>query len=157
MFDLLVDRPDAVLASSIVWFDALVSNVDRTARNPNQLMWHRRLWLIDHGAALYFHHTDGDFQGRSADPFTRIADHVLLPLAGDLAGVDAALAARLTPAVLHELAAAVPDDWLRDDAAGGAAVDASARRSAYVDYLCARIAARRAFIAEAQRARALHV
>ncbi|HSV19051.1 MAG TPA: HipA family kinase [Casimicrobiaceae bacterium] len=157
MFDPLVDRPDAALASSIVWFDALVSNVDRTARNPNLLMWHRRLRLIDHGAALYFHHADGDFQGRSGDPFTRIADHVLLPLASDLAGVDAELAEHLPPAVLRDIAAAVPDDWLRDGAAGGNQAEASSRRAAYVDYLCARIAARRTFIAEAQRARALHV
>jgi HipA-like protein len=112
MFDPLVDHPDAALASSVVWFDALVSNVDRTARNPNLLMWHRRLWLIDHGAAFYFHHGDGDFDARSQDPFTRIREHVLLPLATALRDVDAPLAARLPDAVVRAIVAEVPDEWL---------------------------------------------
>ena len=80
-FDPLADAPDASTASSIVWFDALVSNVDRTPRNTNMLMWHRRLWLIDHGAAFYFHHAGDDFAQRAGDPFARIRDHVLLPFA----------------------------------------------------------------------------
>jgi len=149
MFDPLIDRPDALLASSIVWFDALVSNVDRTARNPNLLMWHRRLWLIDHGAALYFHHAGGDFRSRSGDPFARIGDHVLLPLATALAQADAALAPQLDELTLRAIAALVPTEWLGDDAPG--------RRDAYVDYLKARLQAPRHFVAEAQRARSLHV
>ena len=150
MFDPLVDRPAAALASAIVWFDAFVSNVDRTARNPNLLMWHRRLWLIDHGAALYFHHSPGDFRARSGDPFARIEDHVLLPLASELAEADAALAPRIDAGALRAIAALVPDEWLGDDAP-------AARREIYVEYLMARLAAPRRFLEEAQRARALHV
>jgi hypothetical protein len=149
MFDPLIDRPDALLASSVVWFDAFVSNVDRTARNPNLLMWHRRLWLIDHGAALYFHHAGGDFRARSGDPFARIEDHVLLPLAGALAEADARLAVRIDAPALRAITALVPDEWLGDDA--------PARRDAYVDYLMARLQPPRRFVEEAQRARALHV
>src|SRR3984885_11088626 len=88
-FDPLIFTPDAQLASAIVWFDAFVCNVDRTVRNVNMLIWHRRLWLIDHGASLYFHHAwnRGDEHARS--PFALIKDHVLLNHASELAGVDA--------------------------------------------------------------------
>jgi hypothetical protein len=81
MFDPVADRPDPALAASIVWLDALTLNVDRTARNPNLLMWHRRLWLIDHGAALHFHHRGGDYRERARDAFPLVAEHVLLPFA----------------------------------------------------------------------------
>src|SRR3954468_9958072 len=91
-FDPIVDQPEALLASSIVWFDAWCSNVDRTARNANMLMWHRQLWLIDHGAALYFHH-GWDDQDRSQDPFPFIKDHILLKFAARLPDADAALTA----------------------------------------------------------------
>ena len=148
-FDPVADHPESILASSIVWLDAFVSNVDRTPRNPNLLMWHRRLWLIDHGAALYFHHAGGDFRARSGDPFARIADHVLLPLASALEEADAALAPKLDDAGLRAIAALVPEEWLGDDAA--------ARRGDYVDYLTARLEAPRHFVLEAQRARPLHV
>ena len=99
-FDPIADQPDAALASAIVWFDAFVSNVDRTARNANMLMWHHKLWLIDHGAALYFHHGWKEGSDRSAEPFTAIKDHVLLRFASGLREADAALSARLTPAVI---------------------------------------------------------
>jgi len=78
------DRVDPLLASSIVWFDAYVSNVDRTPRNTNMLFWHQRLMLIDHGAALYFHYSNGDYLSRSRSPFTLIKDHVLLSRASAL-------------------------------------------------------------------------
>src|SRR5271169_95298 len=88
-FDPLVYQPEARLASSIVWFDALVCNVDRTARNVNMLMWHRRLWLIDHGAALYFHHAWDRRSEQAVSPFALIKDHVLLRHAAMLEEVDA--------------------------------------------------------------------
>ena len=143
-FDPVVDAVDGELASKVVWFDALVSNVDRTARNTNLLTWHGRLWLIDHGAALYFHHGDGDWLAGAGSPFTRIADHVLLPAADRLREVDPGLAARLSPEVIQAVVAAVPDDWL------GEAADA--RRAAYVDYLVRRVAAREDFVAAAVQA-----
>ncbi len=89
MFDPVAVKPDAALASAIVWFDAFVSNVDRMPNNTNMLMWHRGLQLIDHGAALYFHHAWDNALGRAKDPFTRIKDHVLLPFASALQATDA--------------------------------------------------------------------
>lgn len=151
-FDPLAPAPlDAALASAIVWFDAFVTNVDRTARNTNLLIWGGRLWLIDHGAALYFHHAWDDYLTRSRSPFTPIADHVLLPFASDLAAADAALGPRLGPALLEQIVAAVPDDWLAHDTPF---VSPAAQRAAYVDYLLSRLAAAPVFVEEAQRARA---
>ena len=138
-FDPVADRVDADLASRVVWFDALISNVDRTARNTNLLTWHRRLWLIDHGAAFYFHHSEGDWVGAADKPFARITDHVLLHQAERIGDVDADLAARLTPEVIAAIVGAVPDDWFEGH-------DPVARRAAYVDYLVARLARRKGFV-----------
>ena len=153
-FDPVADHPESILASSIVWLDAFVSNVDRTPRNTNMLMWHRRLWLIDHGAAFYFHHAGGDYVARARDPFPRIADHVLLPFAGALAQVDIALARRLPPATLRDIVGLVPDAWLAGDPAFRSVDE---RRGAYGDYLCARVKAPRGFVQEAARARSQHL
>jgi hypothetical protein len=153
-FDPVADHPESILASSIVWLDAFVSNVDRTPRNTNMLMWHRRLWLIDHGAAFYFHHAGGDYVARARDPFPRIADHVLLPFAGALAQVDIALARRLPPATLRDIVGLVPDAWLAGDPAFRSVDE---RRGAYGDYLCARVEAPRGFVQEAARARSQHL
>jgi hypothetical protein len=153
-FDPVVDRPDGMLASAIVWFDALVSNVDRTVRNTNMLMWHQRLWLIDHGAALYFHHAGGDYARRARDPFAPIAQHVLLPFADALEAVDADLSARLTGPLFTRIVADIPDAWLDADPAFATPGD---RRRAYVDYLHERLRAPRSFVGEAIRARARHV
>ena len=159
-FDPLAERPDAQLASAIVWFDAFVGNVDRSPRNTNLLMWHRRLWLIDHGAALTFHHAWGTDGGdpldpqRSTRPFAPIKDHVLLPFASALAEVDAPLAARLTAEVLAAIVAAVPDDWLDDEPAFASR---AAQRDAYLQYLVARLREPRAFALEADRAHSQHV
>jgi hypothetical protein len=153
-FDALSMAPDAELASAIVWFDALVSNVDRTPRNVNMLMWHRRLWLIDHGAALVFHHAAGDFLDGSTRAFAPIKDHVLLPFAGALEQADARLAQCLSPEVVAQVAQMIPDEWLGDDM-----VDAhpQARREAYLQYFLRRLQTPRAFAAEAVRARSLHL
>src|ERR1700722_13545709 len=96
-FDPLVFQPDARLASAIVWFDAFVCNVDRTARNVNMLMWHRRLWLIDHGSALYFHHAWTNRDQHAGNPFPLIRDHVLLKYASRLAEIDERMAGVITP------------------------------------------------------------
>ena len=145
-YDALAWRPTPEIASRIVWFDAFVSNVDRTAKNVNLLLWHGRLRLIDHGAALYFHHDWSTASGRSGDPFERIRDHVLLPIASRIADVDESLAARLTPEVLRGIVEAIPDEWLADS--GGAA-----RRDDYFKLLTARVTAPRRFVEEAIRAR----
>lgn len=153
-YDPAADLPDARLASAIVWFDALVTNVDRTARNTNMLMWHRRLHLIDHGAALYFHH-DWDSAAKAAtDPFTRVKDHVLLPQASEIVDVDPELAARLTPHVVATILAQVPDAWLVD---GSPFANAEEHRRAYVDYFAKRLAHREHFVQEAIHAHAAHL
>lgn len=153
-YDPLLEPPDPALASAIVWFDALITNVDRTARNTNLLRWHGRLYLIDHGAALYFHHTWSDARARATQPFTGIRDHVLLPFASALRRADDTLPARLGPDVLREVLAEIPDAWL--DPEPGLA-DPAAVRDAYLRYLELRLAGPRAFAEEAVRAHAEHV
>jgi hypothetical protein len=135
----------ALEASEVVWLDAFTTNVDRTARNPNLLVWHRRTWLIDHGAALYQHHSDRDLVTRAREPFPLIAEHVLLPLASELPAADARLAGVLDAEAVSAAVALVPDDWLGPDP--------GAARAGYVAYLCARLQAPRAFVREAEVAR----
>ena len=144
--------PDPGFAAEVVWLDELVTNVDRTARNPNLLVWHGRIWLIDHGAALYWHH--GSARPPDArKPFPQIRDHVLLPFASMLDDVDKALSAALTAEKIDAIASLIPDEWLADDAH----VDKAAQRAAYSRYLTRRLEAPRAFAEEAERARSLHV
>lgn len=150
MFDPIAQQPPAALASEIVWFDAFVSNVDRTARNANMLVWHRHLNLIDHGAALYFHHSWDRYLERAADPFVRVKDHIMLPFAGDLAGADARLSPRLTPAVIESIVALIPESWLGID---GTFATTGENREAYSKYLQRRLKQPRAFVEEANRAR----
>ena len=147
-FDALVTTVDPYLASQIVWLDCLTLNVDRTARNTNLLMWHRELWLIDHGAALYVHHAGPDWARPRARSFPQVKDHVLLPRASELAAVAAEGRARLTPERLRAIVALVPDEWLADPEA-----PAEAQRAAYVRFLEARLAAAETFVQEAQNAR----
>src|SRR5215475_6453700 len=132
MFDPIAAKPDAKLASDIVWFDAYVTNVDRTARNANMLMWHRRLTLIDHGAALYFHHSWNNYLERSLDAFHRIKDHVLLPFAAGLRESDAKLSARLTQERLTNIVGLIPDAWLSGPSPFHSREE---WRAAYVQYL----------------------
>ena len=153
-FDPLVHRPEAELASTIVWHDALVTNVDRTPRNTNLLMWHRKLWLIDHGAALIFHHQWEGYLERSTSPFPMIKDHVLLGLASRLAEVDADMTRRLPADVISTVLDLVPDDWLEDNPLFKTTED---QRAAYVQYLVARLQAPRRFVEEAIRARSVHL
>jgi hypothetical protein len=141
MFDPVAEKPAAEMASDIVWFDAYVSNVDRTPRNANLLMWHGQLRLIDHGAALYFQHGWDTTIDRSQDPFTRIKDHILLPYATLLRESDVKLSARLTPQILREIVELVPEDWLGETSP-----------EAYIQYLMRRLQPPRAFLEEAIRA-----
>jgi hypothetical protein len=142
---------DADFAADLVWFDAFITNPDRTAQNPNLLVWHSRPWLIDHGAALYIHHTWRDPDEHARRPFERIGDHVLLPYAGSIRAADERHAGTIDEALLTMLVDALPDLWLPDEPATG---DAAAQRSAYVRYLTGRLEARRDFVEEAEHARA---
>ncbi|RLT44441.1 MAG: aminotransferase class I and II [Chloroflexi bacterium] len=137
-------------AAQIVWFDALVTNVDRTPRNVNLLIWEQQLWLIDHGASLYFHHNWPGYVERAANPFPMSRQHVLLPRAGDLLVADQQAKATLAGLDWAGLVAAIPDAWL-----GGEAIfaDIAAQRQGYVGYLTARLAASAVFAQEAEKGR----
>ena len=151
-YDPVVHTMGAELASRIVWFDALVTNVDRTARNTNMLMWHRRPWLIDHGATLYFHHSprwETDTE-RSQGAFPAISDHVLLRRATMVEEIDDTMSAALPSGVIAGILDLIPDLWLRNDLPDSQPADA---RVAYGRYLADRLTPPRAFVREIARAR----
>ena len=138
------DKPAPDIASAAVWFDAFVTNIDRTARNPNLLLWHKALYFIDHGAALYFHHDWKDTAQMARSRFPAIRDHVLLPWASRISEADRDARARLDRATLERVLAMVPEDWLAAPAAD------------YVEYFLRRLESGE-FIEEALRAHALLV
>ncbi len=142
---------DPATAAGIVWLDGLITNPDRSVQNPNMLVWHGRTWLIDHGASLYIHHTWRDPDAHARRPFERIADHVLLPIAGSLEDADARLAPLVDRDAIVAIVEQLPDDWLPADAFAG---DAATQRGRYVDYLERRLAPPRPFVDDAERARA---
>jgi len=156
-FDPVADpAPDGSVASRIVLFDAFVMNVDRTPRNTNLLSWHGRIWLIDHGASLYFHHGWGasDRLEGSRDPFAEVRQHVLLRFASAMEDAATHLQAALSDEVFARVAAQIPADWLDEDGGPGGAL---ALRGAYVSWLRARRDALPVIVEEAARAHALSV
>ena len=156
-YDPLLTRPVMdvpQLASCVVWLDALITNIDRTARNTNMLIWHKHLYLIDHGASLYFHHTWDDYLNKSRQHFAPIKDHVLLPLASEIAVADELFTPLLTREKLGEIAALIPDEWLGDVPLFTSIEE---HRAAYVDYLCRRLEEPRDWAKEAINARKLLV
>lgn len=114
-YDATVNAMDSDLASKIIWLDAWIMNVDRTARNTNMLIWNKELWLIDHGAALYFHHNIETWQKAIDKPFVQIANHALLFHAKNLEAIDIEFKKILTSDVIKEIVQSVPDDWLVDE------------------------------------------
>lgn len=150
-YNSLLEPPlDPELASAIVWFDAYVTNVDRTPRNVNMLIWQNDLWLIDHGAALYVHHDWLNYQERAKSPFSLIKQHSLLKLAGDLPGANHRLAPRLPAERLAAIVALVPEEWLAGEERFAGPDE---HRHAYVEYLTSRLAAAPVFVQEAVHAR----
>ncbi len=149
-FDPVVTKIDAELASRIVWLDCLLTNVDRTARNTNMLMWHKELWLIDHGASLYFHHSWDNWREQAVKPFVKVSEHVLLPWATALEEVDVTMKALLSADRIRAIVELIPDEWLTD--VGG--VSPAEARDVYREFLEMRIAASAVFVNEAQDARA---
>jgi hypothetical protein len=147
-FDAVVTQPSTLLASQIVWLDCLITNVDRTPRNTNMLMWHKELWLIDHGAALYFHHSWDNWQEQATRPFVPIKDHVLLPWATELDVVDGQFKSILTETKIREVVNLIPDEWLEDEN-----ITAIQKREVYIQFLITRLAASATFIEEANYAR----
>lgn len=149
-FDPVVTRIDDKTASQIVWMDALLTNVDRTARNANMLMWHKELWLIDHGASLYFHHTWTGWEKYALTPFVQVKDHVLLPWASQLDEVDAESKKILTPEKIAEIVNLLPDNWLHWD---GNEESPEAIRKVYISFLNERMKHSEIFINQAKNAR----
>lgn len=148
-FDPTVTVVEPKLASQIVWLDALLTNVDRTARNTNMLMWHKELWLIDHGAALYFHHSMDNWEEQSLRPFVQIKDHVLLRKAEFLEEADTEFKAILTPEVINAIVSIVPDAWLTDRSFEME----DEQRQVYAQFLNQRLLNSNIFVKEAQHAR----
>ncbi len=149
-YDPAVNKPTSTIASQIVWLDCLLMNVDRTARNTNMLMWHKELWLIDHGASLYFHHSWQNWDN-PVKPFPHLKEHVLLPLATELDSVDAAFRSILTEDRIRSIVTLIPDEWLTGDAPFKSVIE---HRNAYIHFLTSRIANSASFVKEAQDARA---
>lgn len=149
-FDPTVTVVDARLASQIVWLDCLLTNMDRTARNTNMLIWHKELWLIDHGASLYFHHSMQNWQEQAVRPFALVKDHVLLPRASELNEVDTAFKAILTDELITSIVSLIPEEWLTDESGQETAEE---RRQVYRQFLISRVANSEVFVKEAQNAR----
>jgi hypothetical protein len=148
-FDPATTIVSAQLASQIVWLDCLLTNVDRTPRNTNMLMWHKELWLIDHGAALYFHHSWHNWEEAAKKPFLQVADHVLLPQATQLDEADVEFRAILTEDRIRSIVDLIPDEWLT----GESSFETPEQyREAYTKFLMIRIAHSEIFVKEAQNA-----
>lgn len=153
-FDPIAQTIDPLLASKIVWFDAFITNVDRTPRNANMLMWHRKLWLIDHGASLYFHYDWSTADAKAASAFPMIKDHVLLGRADLLEQADAEMKSKIEAQAIESVVAQIPEDWMASDRS---LTDVGAQRSAYKKYLQSRLQFSSVFLQEALRVRAANV
>ncbi len=146
-YDPTVNKIEPSMASLIVWMDCFLMNVDRTAKNTNMLYWHKQLWMIDHGASLYFHHGSGDWQEKAKQPFTLIKDHVLLKQATQLDDADKKAQSLLTPDIINEIVSWIPDVWLADNSSK------DEQRARYSQYFATRLAHAAIFINEANHAR----
>lgn len=150
-YDAVVNVPEASLASMIVWLDAFITNIDRTAKNTNMLVWNRELWLIDHGASFYFHHAWTDIGKAALNPFPLVKDHVLLPYASALEDAHAACMAKLTEPFLKDLVNNIPETWLLWE---GSTEDPESIREGYINFLLIRLENAAIFLKEALHARA---
>jgi hypothetical protein len=149
-YDPAVSKIDPLLASKIVWLDAFLTNVDRTVKNTNMLNWQKELWLIDHGAALYFHHTWHNWKEQSLKPFVQIKDHVLLPQAAELKKADALMKEKITAEKIQSVVALIPDSWLINE---GDTETPGDKRKVYFNFLINRLNQSAVFINEALHAR----
>ena len=149
-FDPTVTKVDAKLSSQIVWLDSLLTNMDRTCRNTNMLLWHKELWLIDHGASLYFHHSWQNWEEQAKKPFVLIKDHVLLPWAEKLEEVDTAFKSILKPEHFQKIVSLIPDEWLEGE---NVFETKDEHRQAYAKFLEIRLAHSDVFLKEAQHAK----
>lgn len=149
-YDPAVNRVEPALAAKIVWLDALLMNVDRTVRNTNMLTWHHELWLIDHGASLYFHHSWGDWEAASVKPFIQIKDHVLLGAGAALIDeADREMRTLVTPEKIREIVSVIPDQWVSSHQVGA---EPSTIRDVYSNFLINRINHASVFVNEIKNA-----
>ncbi len=144
-FDAVVNRIDPETAAKIVWLDAFLMNIDRTARNTNMLFWNKELWLIDHGASLYFHHNPENWQSQAEKPFVQIKDHVLLNQASSITAVHDFMLEKIQPNFINELVDNIPEDWL--------STDDEISKPLYLGFLTKRLANADTFLNEAENAR----
>lgn len=149
-FDPLVTKVDALEASKIVWLDCWLTNMDRTVRNTNMLMWHKELWLIDHGASLYFHHSWQNWEEQASRPFALVKDHVLLPMASELEAADQFFRSLLNKELIADVLDLIPDEWLCEERNFESV---AAHREAYLYFLETRLANSEIFVKAAQDAR----
>lgn len=149
-FDPAVTQPDDLLSSQIVWLDCFLTNMDRTCRNTNMLVWHNELWLIDHGASLYFHHSWQNWEEQATRPFALIKDHVLLKWASKLSAVHEQFKAILTPEVIDKIVSLIPEEWLKEETIFQKIEE---HKNAYAQFLKSRLAHSEIFLKEAQHAR----
>ncbi len=149
-FDPVVTKVSEEVASGIVWLDSLITNVDRSVRNTNMLMWHKELWLIDHGAAMYFHHNIENWKQSILKPFHQIKDHVLLPYASQLDDINKKFTEKLSAAVIVEIVNKLPVDWLMQDRTFD---DPQIYRNIYTDFLITRLQNSEIFLNGAKSAR----
>lgn len=149
-FDPVLNNVDSLTASRIVWLDALLTNIDRTVKNTNMLIWHKELWLIDHGASLYFHYSWTNWEKHALSPFVQVKSHVLLPYASQLEQVDKESKALLTIDKIVDIIQTIPDDWLEWE---GNDETPQQKRNIYIDFFKERINHSELFVKEAQDAR----
>ncbi|MCU0380238.1 MAG: aminotransferase class I and II [Chitinophagaceae bacterium] len=146
MYDPVSFRVDSLLASKIIWLDAFLMNVDRTVRNTNMLVWKNELWLIDHGASLYFHHSWGNWEEQSVKPFVQVKDHVLLTFADSMDEADAFMRAKIHKGMIDEIVSLIPDGWLSE----------GEDKSVYARFLENRLGKADIFVTEINHARKAH-
>lgn len=149
-FDANVDVVSEEEASKIVWLDALLMNVDRTARNTNMLIWHKELWLIDHGASLYFHHSWDNWEELVAKPFVQIKDHVLLNKASQVRTIDQHYRTVFNEDNIASVLQAIPDEWLQEEGRG---LSADEVRNVYLKFLMGRLSQSDIFINQIEHER----
>lgn len=149
-YDAAANDCEALLASKIVWLDAFITNVDRTFKNTNLLIWKKELWLIDHGASFYFHHSWNNWETTALTPFTLIKDHVLLPKATKLEEAHQEFTTKLNTEILHEIVSQIPEDWLQWEEQD---ITPEEIKSVYKQFLTSRLANAEIFLKQAEDAR----
>ncbi len=149
-YDPVVSIAEPFESSKVVMLDSLITNIDRTARNTNLLNWNKELWLIDHGASIYFHHSWDNWQAHARRSFPAIKDHVLLPRASELGEAGAAIRESISDTILTDVVASIPDIWLRDDFHADSPEE---KRSIYLEFLRIRLSQLDSLVMEAENAR----